>query len=271
MKSIKSLHFVAFCALIVLLSCKKETKPPIEEPKPKKEEPTLPVPKDKGEYIPIKLEAEGTTLTLKYKENTALLTEIVDSDGNKTVIIYNTDGFPQKLEKYKNGKLFFIDYYEQKDKKLTNKIQSFDHDAITNRTSPNGYYTLTYNDQLRIGTIDYYNNNKKLIKTSDLYYSESLNLSEISSTEHKTIAYTYDLKNGISSNIPFSDLFTLQLEHWFLKCKNNNLTTMLNQESPQNNIDISYEYNDNGYPSKVILTSAKMKQSITITYKRLES
>ena len=270
MKRIKSLHFVALCIFIVLLSCKKGTKPQIEESKPKKEEPTLPVPKDKGEYIPIKLEADGATLTLKYKENTALLTEIADSEGSKTVIIYNMDGFPQKLERYKNGKLFFIDYYEQKDKKLTNKIQSFDHDAITNRTSPNGYYTLTYNDQLRIGTIDYYNNNKKLIKTSNLYYSESLNLLEISSNGTKNSTYTYDLKNGISSNIPFSDLFTLQLKDWFLQCQNNNITTLLSQENPQNNIDFSYEYNDNGYPSKVILTSAKIKQGITITYKRLE-
>ncbi|MEQ7800406.1 hypothetical protein ABDJ41_11420 [Pedobacter sp. ASV1-7] len=269
MKSIKPLHFVALCAFIVLLSCKKETKPQTEEPKSKKEEPVSPQPTDQGKYIPIKLEANGTTLTLKYKENSALLTEITDSDGSKTTIMYNADGFPQKLEKYKNGKLFFIDYYEQKDKKLTNKIQSFDHDAITNRTSPNGYYTLTYNDQLRISTIDYYNNNKALIKTSNLYYSESLNLSKISSIHSKT-SYTYDLKNGISSNITFSELFTLQLEHWFLRCINNNLTTILSQENNENNIDFSYEYNDNGYPSKAILTSVKNKQSIIITYKRLE-
>ncbi|MNH32390.1 hypothetical protein D3C79_928280 [compost metagenome] len=109
-----------------------------------------------------------------------------------------------------------------------------------------------------------------MIKTSNLHYTESLNLAEISSITSKTNSYTYDLKNGISSNIPFSDLFTLQLEHWFLQCKNNNLTTMLSQEAPQNNMDFSYEYNDNGYPSTAILTNAKNKQSITITYKRLE-
>lgn len=268
MKSIKPLHFVVLCAFIVLLSCKKETKPQIEESKSKKEDPISPQPTDKGKYIPVKLEATGTTLTLKYKENTALLTEINDSDGSKTVIIYNTDGFPQKLEKYKNGKLFFIDYYEQKDKKLTNKIQSFDHDAITNRTSPNGYYTLIYNDLLKIVSIDYYNNNKVLIKTSNLHYTESLNLTEINGTASKT--YRYDLKNGISSNIPFIDLFSLQLEYWFLQCNNNNLTTMVSQEAPQNNIDFSYEYYDNGYPSTATLTNAKNKQSITITYKRLE-
>jgi hypothetical protein len=270
MKSIKPLHFVTLFVFIALLSCKKEKKPQIEASKPKKEEPASPQPTDKGEYIPIKLEANGSILTLKYKENTALLTEIADSDGSKTVIIYNTDGFPQKLEKYKNGKLFFIDYYEQKDKKLTNKIQSFDHDAITNRTSPNGYYTLNYNDQLKIGSINYYNNNKVLIKTSHLNYTESLNLAEIISIVPETNTYTYDLKNGISRNIPFSDLFMLQLEYWILGCKNNNITTILSQENPQNNIDFSYEYNDNDYPIKAVLTSVKNKQSITITYKRLE-
>ncbi len=284
MKSVKSLQFVALYAFIVLLSCKKEIKLKIDEPKPKievpipnteepipeKEEPVVPTPIEEGIYIPIKLEANAVIMNLNYKSNSTLLTEILDSDRNKTIITYNATGHPQSLEKYKDGKQLSIDYFFQNDQKITNKVTAYIFNN-SNLSIPNGNCIFIYNKQLKISSVNYMDTKQKLIKTSDLQYNESSNLTKIStSSPVNIITYTYDQKKGISSNISFSDVFALQFEHWFLRCIKNNVLTKLDEDNAKDNIDIKYEYNDNGYPSIATLTQAKNKQTIKITYKRLE-
>lgn len=281
MKNLKSPHFLILCASFVLLSCKKEKKPNVEitelvVPNPtENEEPdtegTEPYPIEKGMYVPSKLEGSGLTLSFKYKANTALLAEISDGNNNRTVISYTASQLPQKLEKYSNGKLFYIVYYEQADKKTTNKALTFTHKEKPTNSTPTGSYTLTYNDQQKISSINYYNNSNNLINTTSLSYTESLSLSEMVTTAPiNTTAYTFDNKDGITSHIPFSDLFALEVDYWFLLCNGNNLLTIRNQKAPEQNINISFEYNENDYPSSATLTNDKSSETVKITYERLE-
>lgn len=270
MKSFKFPHFVIFVAFIVL-SCKKE-----KTNFPTKEEPVLPgpvetTPVEKGLYIPIKIESSDLSLSFKYKENTALLTEISGTDKSKVVISYTAQQNPQKLEKYKEDKLVYVVYYEQPDKKTTHKALTFDHKDKPSSLSPTGTYQLTYNEQNKISTVNYYNNSNTLIKTDNMLYTTSLNLSALNTVNPaNSITYSYDQKNGISSHIPYIELLKLEIDHTILFCSNNNIITAQNQQHPEKNIEVDYEYNKNGYPSSMTITNNHLKKTFKITYKQLE-
>lgn len=270
MKSLKFPHFVILVAFIVL-SCKKE-----KTHLPTKEEPVLPgpvetIPVEKGLYIPIKIEGSDLSLSFKYKEHTPLLTEISGTDKSKVVISYTAQQNPQKLEKYKENKLIYVVYYEQPDKKTTHKAMTFEHKEKPSTFSPIGAYQLTYNEQNKISTVNYFNNSNVLIKTDNLLYTASLNLSTLNTVNPANlITYTYDQKNGISSHIPYMELLTLEIEHAFLCCSNNNIITSQNKQHPEKNIEVDYEYNENDYPSSMTIANNQLKKTFKIIYKRQE-
>lgn len=269
MKNLKRHHFFIICALIVL-SCKKEkqahpiTNPPVLPPTTESI-PKETAPPEKDLYVPIKIEGSELSLTLKYLDNTALLNEILDGNGTKTIITYTTEQQPQKMETY-IGKEIHITYYQQ-DKhnniiKISNYIEKSKQQIFVDS------YSLSYNEQRKISTINHYNNYNILLNANNLQYTESLNLSTLNTlSPENTNTYTYDQKKGISNNIPYSELFTLTIEHSFLLCSGNNLLTILNQKQPQKNINISYEYNEHNYPSNMTINSEK---TFKITYKQLK-
>lgn len=259
----KCSNYVLFVMLsLSLMSCKKAIKPnPVPPPVVPTELTSL--------YIPIKFESDGLNLSLSYKENTAQLTEITDQNGDKVKISYTTSQLPSKLEHYRNGQLFYVAYFEQQDKKKTNKAVLFDCTTQPVIYTPRGNYLLTYEEQ-NISTLKYYNNSGNLVYTHTWFYTSG-NLSQMSSTNHpetpSLTTFTFDLKKGISSHIPYTQLFAIELGYWFLRCANNNL---LSQQSPSNQVNYSYEYNEQGYPLKVKISDQKRSQNIKITYKQLE-
>lgn len=267
MKKLKYPVFLILSAFMFVMSCKKSKKlQPDEIPDPN--------PAESGRYIPVKFEAKGFILNLKYKGNTALLEEITDSDRNKTVITYTTGQQLYKLEKYSNGDLFYVVYYEQGDLKVTNKALLFAYNTLSHSYSPSGFYTISYNDQQKMSALNYYNNNNLLIRTDAFSYSRSASLSAINTTTYPgptdITNYTFDQKKGIGSNIVNSQLLATELEYWFFLCTDNNLLNTANQKSPAENISFNYEYNTNGYPSGVKFTNDNNTQNIRITYKQLD-
>jgi|GEM_PF-1884601 len=266
MKRLKYSIFLILSVFMTLTSCKKS-----KQLKP--DEVPVPPPTETHQYIPVKFESADFTLNLKYKENTALLEEITDTDDNKTIITYTTAQHLYKIEKYENGDLFYVVYYELGDKKVISKALMFDYKDLVHSYIPRGFYTITYNEQRKANVFNYYNNNNSLIRTEALLYNGSFNLSEIKTIEHPgtTIItnYTFDQQKGIGSNITNSELLASELEYWFFLCTNNNFLTTVNQESPKENISFKYEYNEHGYPSNAQFTSNNNTQNIKITYKRL--
>lgn len=267
MKRLRYSIFLILSVIISLTSCKKSTKLiPDKIPDPK--------PTETGKFIPVKFEADDFTLVLKYKEHTALLTEISDSDDNKMVITYTTEQDLYKLEKYSNGRLFYIVYYQRVDRNPTSKALLFDYNDLLNRYNPHGFYTITYNEQQKISEVNYYDNSNVLIAKNALSYAASKNPSEMTTSEYPgsttTTKYTFDNGKGICNNVVNSELLASELAYWFFLCTNNNMLSTSDQQSPQENISFNYEYNENGYPSIVKITSDEGTKNIKITYKRLD-
>lgn len=266
MGNLKHHHFVALFALLLVLACKKNRNTKIEIPEP--EPPVI-----TKTFVPTKLEASGLIINLKYKENTTLLTEISEEVGStKTVITYNAAQYPLALEKYQNSKLFYKVNYKMEDKKVINKVLIFDYKDLLHTYTPRGYYSISYNDLEQLNSINYYNNSDYLIDAQS--YIKSGNLSTVTTTNESGFTnvhtYTFDHKKGIASNISYALLFAIESEHWFLSYYLNNLLNYRNQKSPSENTDFSYEYNADGYPSKMMISKDKNTQSIKITYKSIE-
>ncbi|SMC58256.1 hypothetical protein SAMN04488101_101467 [Pedobacter nyackensis] len=270
MNILKHYHITALFLLLLVLACKKNqhTRPVIPEPEPV---PVKPPPAISKILVPIKLETTGLILNLKYKDKTDLLTEISDASGTKTVITYTAEQHPSELEKYKNGKLFYTAYYERADKKTTSKVIMFETKGSF--YTPLGSYTLSYNNLQQLNEVKYYNHNEQLNKTRNLSYisgnlSEEANTTPPSSAEVNT--YTFDQKKGIASHIKYSQILALEHEHWFLYFTSNNILNLENPKMPLENISFSYEYNEDGYPSKMTINKNTSVQHIKITYKALE-
>lgn len=267
MKNGTRYHALTLLALLCILACKKNKISKVDGPGPKK-------PLEIKRLVPVKFESAGLTLHLKYKDNTALLTEINEGGGNKIVIDYTTESYPAKLEKYKNGRLFYIVYYVLDNNKKVGKAVTFDYDDLSYNYTPTGFYALGYNNLELLYTIDHYNHTNNPENTCTLSYISSGSLSEMRLNNNQgpvnMMTYTFDQKKGTSSLIPYSQLFTLEADHWFLLCSSNNILSCLNQKSPLENINVTYEYNEDGYPSTVSISKNKHIQIIKITYKTLE-
>ena len=104
MRILKCRQLIILSTVIVFLSCKKGKNIKTTENPPS---PTA----ETYIYVPVKFETPSAAVLLKYKENTAQLIEITDTDGNRTVITYATDEQLFKLEKYKNTTLLHVVYY----------------------------------------------------------------------------------------------------------------------------------------------------------------
>lgn len=260
------LYFFMLFTLLFTLSCKKQ-KPLAKSPTP--EEKQL-----DQVFVPVKLESSSLVITLKYKENTAQLIAIESNDGYKIAISYNNKLQLSVLEKYRNNNLYYAAYYETNAQKLVQRANQFEHDPIFNSFTPIGFYTLDYNGQQRITGVKYYSSTDQLIRSYSLTYSSSQNLSAntvaIYPNQINQLNYSFDNKKGIASHIAESWLFAFEGKYWFLLSSVNNILSYSNQKTPTENSSFSYEYNTDGYPSKMTITGNKSTQVFKITYKTLQ-
>lgn len=264
----KYVFFVILSAFFAFSSCKKANNHSGTEA-------DLPSEEKKYAYLPIKFEMATSLLTLTYKGNTTLLSEIADDQGHKTVISYTGEQRLLKLEKFNDEKLFYVVYYESSDKKTIGAAQTFDYNPVNMRYTPLSSYHLFYDKQQQIRTINYYEKNINLTKTLELSYSTSGNLSERTTTPvsgiRSILKYTFDQQRGICNQISHLGLLAFEAEHWFFLCTFNNIIDSTDQASPSEAINFKYEYNENGYPSMVTIHKNGQYQNIRITYKRIET
>lgn len=245
--------------------------PSCSKNKPNKEEKDEPIIKEpiKELFLPIKLESGNLIITLKYKENSALISEVKTSDGYRFKIIYK-DGLPSQYDKYAGKKLIQSIYcIRVPDKDL--KVTFFDVDGQA--STPTGFLLLKQNIQNQATAIQASGSGHSFpYQDSEWHYSSSGNLSSItindSPTKTASIKYTHDEQNGIFKNAQHSQLLFLVLDFPLFSADANNRLSYSNTDTPSENTSFTYQYDADGYPTQY--TTTKSKQTFKITYMKLQ-
>lgn len=253
-----------FMMLLLNTACKKNKALKPEDPPQKEPEKVC---------VPVKLETDGLILNLKYKENSNLLNAIEGSDGEKTLISYTAEQKPSKLEKFKNGVLYRTVFYQKDNAQSIKKAVLFNYDHLLDGYIPEGDYTFQYNSNNLPAEIEYHNSAGNPVKLHSMTYHSSGNLTNIGILNYpdqtSAVKYTFDDHKGIATHISNNRLFALESEHWFLLSALNNILSCTRSGNGAEQLSFSYEYNADGYPSKMSITRNKTVQQIKITYKEL--
>lgn len=266
----QTLIALVLITLILMLSACKKHKAPEEEVVEVEKQDENPL---KKRYLPIKLESSSFSFSLKYKEGTNLLSEIIGSDGNRALITYTSAQIPLKLESYHNTTLLkLIDYYKD-GKQRIKQCTSFNYDANNRSYLHLGDINIDYDGKDQINNLKFINNLNKLTWEMTIAYNTEGN---ISSTQLKdenagnnTFSYTYDKQMGIYQQVPYTALFAIALDSFFLNCSNNNVLTFSDQKNTVENALYSYEYNLDGYPISIKMSKNKTTQTFKISYTEL--
>ena len=150
----------------------------------------------------------------------------------------------------------------------------FNYDHVLDGYIPEGDYTFQYNSSNNLpAEIKYHNNSSNPVKSYSMTYHSSGNLTDVSILNYpdqtSTVKYTFDDHKGIATHIGNNWLFALESEHWFLPSAPNNILSYLRSGTGADQLSFSYEYNAEGYPSKMSITRNNTVQHIKITYKDL--
>lgn len=266
----QTLIALVFMTLISMLyACKKHKAPKEEEVEVEKpDENSL-----KKRYLPIRLESSTFNFSLKYKEGTNLLSEIIGSDGNRTLITYTAAQIPLKLESYQNTTLLkLIDYYKD-GKQRIRQCTSFNYDANNRSYLHLGDINIDYDGKDQINNLKFINNLNKLTWEMAFIYNTEGNIDNTQlideNSGNNTFSYTYDKQLGIYQHVPYTALFSIALEGFFLNCSNNNVLTFSDQKKTVENALYSYEYNLDGYPISIKISKNKTTQTFKISYMEL--
>lgn len=221
-------------------------------------------------YLPQKLESKNLNIKLGYRSKTHLLTEVSRSDGYKTIISYTNADRPLKLEKYKNDKLIKLVDYRLDKKQRVIQCTLFSFEDEEQSYMPLGDIDLEYDEQDRILSFRFYDDQQQLTRVLIPEYDKEGILSTMQSTSHPgsnmRFEYTYDKQQGIYQELPFLQLFSLELEDCFFSHQKHNVLQRTILQQPANNISYSYTYNTAGFPVSMIVNDGKSNRQFTITY-----
>lgn len=262
---------LAFIPLLFMLpSCKKNKRPKEKEDTEKPAESS-----GQKSYLPVRFESTSLNISLKYKEDTNLLTEISGSDGNRTSITYTSAQIPLKLESYKNATLLkLIDYFKDGQQRIK-QCTLFEYDAINRSYIPLGDIQINYNGKDQISNLKFLNNLNIPTREFTMSYNTAGNLSAAQltaqSADNNTFNYTYDQQPGIYKHVPYASLFAIELEAYFLNGNHNNVLSYSDQKNTVENSTYTYEYNQEGYPVLMIISKNKTVQRFKISYIEFQS
>ena len=218
--------------------------------------------------VPVKIASDKLTTEYFYEPKGAMLKEIRISTGYRYLFFYTENRLLLRAEIHvKDKQVFLADYRRDKAGKLT-KVTTFDlHEKVF---TPTGYYTVLYNsnNQLtRIGSVDAISPlfNEKLFEFDT--YGNVKHMKVVNGSKTTTSDLTYDDKNGIYKNVLYAELIFLVFDDLNFLHANHNIINCTNEQMPSENIQTSYEYDEAGFPVKMVVTKDKNKDTYKITYK----
>lgn len=251
----------AFLLLFFAQACKKQNPLSDSLPEEEKKEPLKEI------LIPVKIETGKLVTELKYQEGKSLLNEISYPNGEVCKIVYTKTGYPQRLERYKNNKLFRYFSYALDAEFRISKIQNWDNSSagliLLNQ------YVVGYDKQSIISTKKY-DAVPNLLEEESRTYGTTGNpetTTSIKKSISESRSWTYDDKSGIFSNLPYASLFFLEEAYAELSMGKGNPLSASSLKSPSENKTFSYSYNSNAYPSEITIKKGNSTETMKITYK----
>jgi len=237
---------------------KKTTAPDVEKPGAVIEEKLL---------LPIQLGSGNSKITFSYLENHSI-SKIEYADGKTTVMRYNTLGRPVALMRYKNDELYAETDYRYDQNGLLIKGTKISVDGID--FHPSGYFTLVYNSDSQLATINYFNVDDKLTDTQQRSYNTAgILVTDKSNTASLMVNYVYDEKNGLFKNAKYGWLLALEQENLLFLSSANNIRTVSYPMKTEMNANYSYTYNASNYPETITITLNGKATAYKVSYKEI--
>jgi hypothetical protein len=229
-----------------------------------------PEPVVKKVFIPVKIVYDRLTTQFDYLPNTSLLKEIRKSTGYRYVFLYNDQQQLSEYRIYQNDKFsYFAQVARNTEGKIT-KIVKFDVEPVYQQSYyPRGQYTLEFDHKNQLSKILDFGADKKLIWEKTLEYDDAGNMTKISTDEAgiKTRAdLSYDSKNGIYKNISFMPVVFVLHQDADMLGNGNNILSYSQTLNTEDDRLVTYDYNTDNYPSKMMVTRKSWKETHLVTY-----
>jgi hypothetical protein len=265
---------IKFSLLILLFfispACKKKENAGDNEKPVLPTQPFVPeIPKSEVKvYIPLVLQTDNEKIELKYADDGLQLTEIKYASGKREVITYN-DKKPKEYRRYDKDEMVYMIDYILNGEGLVTRGNKYQVESGGKVLTPLGNFQISYNEQRLVSAINSYDFRNNLVSNHQYNYDENHLLSSITSDDLKPVAikYTYDGKQGLLKNVTSTQMFAIESEDFFLHNIKSNLTAVVNEGNADKNLNLSCEYNKDGYPSTFTLTKDNKKTIYKITYR----
>ncbi len=234
------------------------------------EEPKVAEPSKKA-YLPTKFESKSLRITLKYQDQTALLTNIESSTGKRAEITYK-NGMLLKVAFYLNDKpTGFLDFQNSNNKAIN--VNSWEEQGKLNILIDN--HTLSYDSRDRLAEVHFYGIDHVLFQQIIFTYNTADNISSIitermANNTSAGFSYKYDTNNGIFKDVRYFQILFREFGYDFFHPNPNNPVSVEEATSKSEYAAYSYLYNEKGYPSEMTITKNALKESYNISYKEIQ-
>lgn len=225
----------------------------------------IPPPAEAGpaHLLPLRLGTEKSAIRISYTADSALAA-VSYPGGKKLVVLYNSKGMPEILEKYSGNVLAEIRYLSFNP---AGQLKQVDQYLVKNEMETfNGYFTVAYSQAGLPGTLNFYDARSKPADVQQLNFDAAGQL--VSSTVKGTLQgnYTYDQGKGLFSHVRYAWLAALDGEDPLFLSAAGNLLQCSFPAAPGNDRSYSYVYHTTQYPGLIRQTVAGVTTEIPVSY-----
>lgn len=227
-------------------------------------------PTEKKTILPVKIVYGKLTTEYEYFPGTARLKTIKKSTGYTYQFKYKNDTLPYIYKVLQNDKeIYEIDLIRNE---AFIPIRSPRFKIEGNVYIPEGHDKLYFNESGQLIKAENYAHNNTY--QSEKVFGYDINGSMISTSntiktpdiQHKL---SYDNKNGIFKNLENTFLIYLLHQDILMATPAHNMTSCTSIQQPDDNMSLSYEYNNQNYPVKMTIIRPKWTETHLITYEEV--
>jgi hypothetical protein len=264
------IQIITFSCICNFACTKKNSPAPTPTPSPTKEVPVVPTPVAEKSHIPVKLEAENTMITLKYKGNTMNISEIENSDGTKELYMYNDKDQLKEYDRYEKTERMYVVYYLRDQDGYVTKGNQNKVESNGTVLTPIGSYRIEYTADRKISKVSWYDNSNKLLSEAIRTYSDDGTSLKITTTGQNAgvVDYLFDGKKAWCSRMNYNQVLSIESLPGLLLSNTGNISKSVGSSADIQSKTYTYTYDPENYPTSWIEADAKgSKRTIKVTYR----